>query len=54
MVWIIVAQVARGAVIWTANRTARKVLKTVAVASITVYLTKRYKSIKQREERRKF
>lgn len=53
MIWIIVAQVARGAVIWTANRTARKILKTVAVASITVYLAKRYKTMKEREQRRK-
>lgn len=54
MVYIIIAQVARGAVIWVANKTAKKVLKTIAVASITVYLTKRYKSLKERDERRKF
>jgi len=53
MIYIIIAQVARGAVIWTTNRVARKVLKTVAVSSITFYLMKRYKYLKQRDERRK-
>lgn len=52
MIYIIVAQVARGMVIWTANRTARKVLKTVAIASVTFYLTKKYKYLKERDERR--
>lgn len=52
MIYIIIAQVARGAVIWTANRTARKVLKTVAIGSITFYLAKKYKYLKERDERR--
>lgn len=52
MIWIIVAQIARGSVIWTVDKTAKKVLKTVAVASITVYLIKRYKKIREREQRR--
>ena len=54
MIYIIIAQIARGAVIWTTHRVARKVLRTIAVASITMYLTKRYKILKEREERRKF
>jgi hypothetical protein len=54
MIYIIIAQVARGAVIWTTNRVAKKVLRTVAVGAITMYLTKRYKILKEREDRRKF
>lgn len=53
MIYIIIAQTARMAVIWTANRTARKVLKTVAIGSLTFYLTKRYKYLKDRDERRR-
>lgn len=53
MLYIIIAQIARGAIIWTANRTARKVLQTVAVGSITLYLIKKYKYIQDRDERRK-
>ncbi len=53
MIYIIIAQAARIAVIWVANRTAKKVLKTVAIGSLTFYLTKRYKFLKSRDERRK-
>ncbi len=53
MIYIIVAQAARIAVIWVTNRTAKKVLKTVAIGSLTFYLTKRYKFLKSRDERRK-
>jgi len=52
MLYIIIAQVARAAVIWTANRTARRVLKTIAIGSITVYLIKRYNYLQKRYERR--
>lgn len=54
MIFIIIAQVARGAVIWTTNVVARKVLKTIAVGSITFYLMKRYKYLKERNDRKKF
>ena len=54
MHWIILAQIARGAVIWTTNRIGRKVLRTITVAAITVYLVKRAKTIQEREDRRKF
>ena len=52
MIYIIIAQVARAAVVWTANRTGRKVLKTIAIGSMTFYLVKRYKYLKDRDERR--
>lgn len=54
MISLIIAQVARGAVIWTTNKVAKKVLKTVTVGAITYYLVSRHKKIKEREERRKF
>ena len=54
MIYIIIAQIARGAVIWTTHKVARKVLKTIAVGAITFYLTKRYKYLRSRDERRKF
>lgn len=54
MVSIIIAQIARGVIIWTTNRLARKVLKTITVGAITFYLVERHKKIKEREERRKF
>ena len=50
--YIIFAQVARGAVIWTTNRLGRKVLKTVALGFITLYLVERAKKIKQADERK--
>ncbi len=53
MIYIIIAQVARGAVIWTTHAVARKVLKTIAIGSITFYLIKRYKYLKERDDRRK-
>lgn len=53
MIYIIVSQAARIAVIWVTNRTGKKVLKTIAIGSLTFYLTKRYKYLKQRDERRK-
>ena len=46
------AQIARGAVIWTTNRVGRKVLKTVALGAITLYLVERAKKIKAADERR--
>jgi hypothetical protein len=52
MLYIIIAQVARGAVIWTTNRVARKVLQTVAVGAITFYLVERYTENRKRDERR--
>lgn len=52
MIYIIIAQTARMAVIWTVNRTGRKVLKTIAIGSITFYLMKKYKYLKERDERR--
>lgn len=54
MMYIIIAQIARGVLIWTANPLARKVLKTVAVGSITFYLVERVKRQKRIDERSKF
>lgn len=53
MLYIIISQSARIAIIWVKNRTARKILKTIAIGSITFYLTKRYKYLRDRDERRK-
>lgn len=53
MIYIIISQAARIAVIWVANRTGRKVLKTIAIGSITFYLMKRYKYLQERDERRR-
>ena len=52
MIYIIISQTARIAVIWTTNKVAKKVLKTVAIGAITFYLTKKYKSIENRNDRR--
>lgn len=52
MIYIIISQGARIAMIWVRNRTAKKVLKTIAIGSITFYLTKRYRYLKERDERR--
>ena len=52
MIYIIVSQAARIAVIWVKNTTGKKVLKTIAIGSITFYLTKRYKYLKDRDGRR--
>ena len=52
MIYIIVSQAARIAVIWVKNKTGKKVLKTIAIGSITFYLTKRYKYLRERDERR--
>lgn len=53
MIYLIIAQIARGAVVWTTNRMARKILKTVTIGAVTFYLVKRHKSIREREERNK-
>lgn len=50
--WIILAQIARGFVIWTSNPLGRKVLKTIAVGGITMYLVGRAKKQKELDERR--
>jgi len=52
MIYIIISQAARIAVIWAKGRVTRKVLKSIAIGSITFYLTKRYKYLKDRDERR--
>ena len=46
MFYLIIAQVARAGVIWTTNRFAQKVLKTVVVAAVGGYLVER--SVKQK------
>lgn len=48
MVYLLIAQGARGAVIWTTNRLAQKVLKTVVVAAIGGYLIQRHRQYKKR------
>lgn len=50
--WIILSQIARGLVIWTANPLTRKILKTVVVGGITMYLVGRAKKQKEIDERR--
>lgn len=47
MFYLIIAQAARAAVIWTTNYTAKKVLKTVAYAAVSAYLVERIKQRKQ-------
>lgn len=53
MVYIIIAQLARIGVVWVTNRVARKVLKTVAIGSITFYLIGRYKYLQESDKRRR-
>lgn len=43
MIYLIIAQLARGAVIWTTSHLGRKILKTIVVGSITLYLVERVK-----------
>lgn len=52
MIYIIIAQIARGAVIWTRNPLGRKILKTITVGAITLYLVERYKRQKMIDEKR--
>ena len=54
MIFLIGAQVARAAVIWTTNYTAKKVLRTAAVVCVGIYLTKRHKKSLEREAKREF
>jgi len=53
MIYLIIAQIARGAIVWTTNALARKILKTVVVGSITFYLVERVKKQKQIDEKRR-
>ena len=50
--WIILAQIARGILVWTSNPFGRKVLKTIAVAGVTFYLVGRAKKQKELDEKR--
>lgn len=52
MLYIIIAQIARGAVIWTTTHLGRKIFKTIAVGAITFYLVGRHRENKKRDERR--
>ena len=52
MIYIIISQSAKIAVIWAKGKVTRKVLKSIAIGSMTFYLTKRYKYLKERDERR--
>ena len=49
MIYLIIAQIARGAVIWTASALGRKVLKTITVGAITFYLVERHKQYKSKQ-----
>lgn len=51
MFYLIIAQVARGAVIWTTSAMARKILRTVTVGAITFYLVERHQQYKKRFDR---
>jgi len=51
MLYLIIAQIARGALIWTANSLGRKVLKTITVGAITFYLVERHNKYKNRLEK---
>lgn len=48
MIWLIFAQIARAAVIWTTNAVGRKILKTIVVGSVTFYLVDRHNQFKNR------
>jgi hypothetical protein len=52
MIYLLVAQMARAAVIWTANRTAQKILRTVVVAAVGCYLIERVQRQKMIDEKR--
>lgn len=43
---------ARIGVVWAKGKVTRKILKTVAIGSITFYLTKKYKYLEEKHERR--
>lgn len=51
MLYLIIAQIARGAVIWTASAVGRKILKTITVGAITFYLVERHNQYKNRLEK---
>lgn len=47
MIYLIIAQIARGAVIWTTSALGRKILKTISVGAVTMYLVERSKRQKE-------
>jgi len=51
--YLVLSQLARGLVIWTANPLGRKVLKTIAVAGVTMYLVGRARKQKRIDEERR-
>lgn len=52
MIYIIIAQGARIVVVWAKNRTTKKVFQSIALASITFYLIKRYAYLRSKDEKR--
>ena len=48
MIYLLIAQGARGAIIWTTNHLARKILKTVVVTAVAGYLVQRHIDYKKR------
>lgn len=48
MIYLIIAQIARGAVIWTTSAIGRKILKTITVGAVTFYLVERHKQYKNK------
>lgn len=53
MFYLIIAQIARGAVIWTTNSLGRKILKTITVGAITFYLIDKNEQYKKKMNERK-
>lgn len=49
MVYLIFAQAARIASIWVANQAYKKILKSIALASVGMYLAERVQKQKERE-----
>jgi hypothetical protein len=52
MWFLIIAQAARAAVIWTTNRLAQKILKTLTVTAVGLYLVDKVKRQKYLDEKR--
>jgi hypothetical protein len=52
MIWLIVAQAARLASLWVASAMYRRILKSIALASVGFYLAERVQKQREIDERR--
>lgn len=52
MIYLIIAQIGRGTIIWVRNPMTRKIIKTLIVLAVMGYLIERTRKQKEIDERR--